>query len=112
MKARAAVKDVARVLKIPPGEADKITKLIPSGPGFNVTIPEAVKKVSELRDLVKGNPVYERLMDLSARIEGVSRHLSVHAAGVVIAPGPLRRLRARSAPRRPRGPDSRRAART
>ena len=89
MKARAAVKDVARVLKIPPGEADKITKLIPSGPGFNLSIPEAVKKVDELRDLVKGNPGYGRLMDLSARIEGISRHLSVHAAGVVIAPGPL-----------------------
>ncbi len=89
MKARAAVKDVARVLKIPPGDADKITKLIPSGPAFNVSIPEAVAKVSELRDLVRANPEYGRLMDLSARIEGISRHLSVHAAGVVIAPGPL-----------------------
>jgi len=89
MKARAAVKDVARVLKIAPGDADKVTKLIPSGPGFNVSIPEAVAKVSELRDLVKANPAYGRLMDLSARIEGISRHLSVHAAGVVIAPGPL-----------------------
>jgi len=56
MKARAAVKDVARVLKIAPGDADKVTKLIPSGPGFNVSIPEAVAKVSELRDLVKANP--------------------------------------------------------
>jgi DNA polymerase-3 subunit alpha len=89
MKARAALKDVARVLKIPPGEADKITKLIPSGPGFNVSIPEAVRRSDELRELVKSNPAYERLMDLSARIEGISRHLSVHAAGVVIAPGPL-----------------------
>jgi DNA polymerase-3 subunit alpha len=89
MKARAAIKDVARVLKIPPGEADKLTKLIPSGPGFNLTIPEALRKVDELRELVKANPLYGRLMDLSARIEGVSRHLSVHAAGVVIAPGPL-----------------------
>jgi DNA polymerase-3 subunit alpha len=89
MKARAAVKDVARVLRIPPGEADKLTKLIPSGPAYSLTIPEAVKKVDELRDLVRGNPAYQRLMDLSARIEGVSRHMSVHAAGVVIAPGPL-----------------------
>ncbi len=89
MKARAAVKDVARVLKIAPGEADRITKLIPSGPGFSMTIPEAVARVDELRDLVKGNPGYGRLMDLSSRIEGISRHLSVHAAGVVIAPGPL-----------------------
>ncbi|HEV8148597.1 MAG TPA: DNA polymerase III subunit alpha [Gemmatimonadales bacterium] len=89
LKARAAVKDVARVLKVPPGEADRITKLIPSGPAYSLTIPEALKKVDELRELVGGAPVYGRMMDLSARIEGISRHASVHAAGVVIAPGPL-----------------------
>ena len=89
MKARAAVKDVARVLRIPPGEADRLTKLIPSGPAYALTIDEARKKVDELRELVKTNPAYERLLDLSSRIEGISRHMSVHAAGVVIAPGPL-----------------------
>jgi DNA polymerase-3 subunit alpha len=89
MKARAAVKDVARVLRIPPGEADKLTKLIPSGPAYSLSIPEAAQKVTEMRELVKGNPIYQRLVDLSARIEGISRHMSVHAAGVVIAPGPL-----------------------
>jgi DNA polymerase-3 subunit alpha len=89
MKARAAVKDVARVLKIPPGEADKITKLIPSGPAYSLTIPEAVKRVPELSELVATAPVYQRMADLASRIEGISRHLSVHAAGVVIAPGPL-----------------------
>ncbi len=89
MKARAAVKDVARVLRIPPGEADRLTKLIPSGPAYALTVDEARKKVDELRELVKANPAYERLMDLSSRIEGISRHMSVHAAGVVIAPGPL-----------------------
>src|SRR3954454_25378114 len=89
MKARAALKDVARVLRIPPGEADRITKLIPSGPAYSLTITDAEKKVDELRDLVKGNPSYRRLIDLSSRIEGISRHMSVHAAGVVIAPGPL-----------------------
>ena len=89
MKARAAVKDVARVLRIPPGEADRITKLIPSGPAYSLNIKDAEKKIDELRDLVKTNPVYRRLVDLSSRIEGISRHMSVHAAGVVIAPGPL-----------------------
>ncbi|HEX6090710.1 MAG TPA: DNA polymerase III subunit alpha [Gemmatimonadales bacterium] len=89
MKARAAVKDVARVLRIPPGEADRLTKLIPSGPAYSLSIPEAVKRVDELKDLVKGNPAYQRLVELSSRIEGISRHMSVHAAGVVIAPGPL-----------------------
>ncbi len=89
MKARAAVKDVARVLRIPPGEADRITKLIPSGPAYSLTIAEAVKRVDEMKELVRGNPAYQRLVQLSSRIEGISRHMSVHAAGVVIAPGPL-----------------------
>jgi DNA polymerase-3 subunit alpha len=89
MKARAAVKDVARVLRIPPGEADRITKLIPSGPAYSLPVQEAARKVDELRELIRGNLPYERLIRLSARIEGISRHMSVHAAGVVIAPGPL-----------------------
>jgi DNA polymerase III subunit alpha len=89
MKARAAVKDVARVLRIPPGEADRLTKLIPSGPAYSLTIKEAEAKVDEMKELVRGNPAYRRLVDLSSRIEGISRHMSVHAAGVVIAPGPL-----------------------
>jgi DNA polymerase-3 subunit alpha len=89
MKARAAVKDVARVLKIAPGDADRITKLIPSGPAYSLSVADAVKKVPELAELVRGTPVYSRMADLAARIEGISRHLSVHAAGVVIAPGPL-----------------------
>ncbi|MBA3522605.1 MAG: DNA polymerase III subunit alpha [Gemmatimonadales bacterium] len=89
LKARAAVKDVARVLRIPPGEADRITKLIPSGPAYSLTVRAAAEKIDEIKELVRGNPVYQRLVDLSARIEGISRHMSVHAAGVVIAPGPL-----------------------
>jgi len=89
LKARAAVKDVARLLRIPPGEADKLTKLIPSGPAYALTVEEARKKVPEFRELVDGNPLYERCMHLASRIEGISRHASVHAAGVVIAPGPL-----------------------
>jgi DNA polymerase-3 subunit alpha len=89
LKARAAVKDVARLLRIPPGEADKLTKLIPSGPAFALTVDEAMKQVSEFRELVQGNPLYERCITLASRIEGISRHASVHAAGVVIAPGPL-----------------------
>jgi DNA polymerase III subunit alpha len=77
------------VLRIPPGEADRITKLIPSGPAYSLSVRDAADKVGEMRELVKGNPVYQRLVDLSSRIEGISRHMSVHAAGVVIAPGPL-----------------------
>jgi DNA polymerase-3 subunit alpha len=89
MKARAAVKDVARVLRIPPADADKLTKLIPSGPAYSLSIPDAAEKIPEIRDLMRADATYQRLIDLSARIEGISRHMSVHAAGVVIAPGPL-----------------------
>ncbi|HET7601268.1 MAG TPA: DNA polymerase III subunit alpha [Gemmatimonadales bacterium] len=89
MKARAAVKDVARVLRIPPGDADRLTKLIPSGPAYSLTIPEAAERIPELRQLAEGDATYDRLLDLGSRIEGISRHMSVHAAGVVIAPGPL-----------------------
>jgi DNA polymerase III subunit alpha len=89
MKARAALKDVARVLRIPPGEADRLTKLVPSGPAYSLSIPDAAAKVDELKELIRQNPAYHRLIQLSSRIEGISRHMSVHAAGVVIAPGPL-----------------------
>ncbi|HET9133035.1 MAG TPA: DNA polymerase III subunit alpha [Gemmatimonadales bacterium] len=89
MKARAAVKDVARTLKVPPGEADKLTKLIPSGPAFSMTIEEAGQKIDELRVALRDNETYRRVFQFASRIEGLSRHASVHAAGVVIAPGPL-----------------------
>ena len=90
MKARAAVKDVARVLGVPPAEADRITKLIPNNPGqAYVSLPEAVQQVSELRDLIKSSPMYQQAVDYATRIERLARHISVHAAGIVIAPGPL-----------------------
>ena len=89
MKARAAVKDVARTLKIPPGEADKLTKLIPSGPAFSMTVAEAGEKIDELKAMLKESEAYRRVFTYASRIEGLSRHASVHAAGVVIAPGPL-----------------------
>ncbi|HXI20122.1 MAG TPA: DNA polymerase III subunit alpha, partial [Gemmatimonadales bacterium] len=90
LKARAAMKDVARLLRIPPGDADKLTKLIPSGPAFALTIEDALGKVREFRELVESDAQYQRCASLASRIEGISRHASVHAAGVVIAPGPLR----------------------
>ena len=90
LKARAAVKDVARVLGLPPGDADRLTKLIPSNPGQPyVSLKEAVEMVADLRQQVRENPVYQQLVDFASRIEGMARHTSVHAAGIVIAPGPL-----------------------
>ena len=89
LKARAAVRDIARVLSISLSDADRIAKLIPSGPGYQLSVSEAVKRVPELAQLIREDQTLERLADLAQRIEGLARHASVHAAGVVIAPGPL-----------------------
>jgi DNA polymerase-3 subunit alpha len=90
LKSRAAIKDVARVLGLPPGEADRLTKLVPSHPGHPyVSLPEALEQAPELRQLVEQNPTYRELIKYATAIEGLSRHISVHAAGIVIAPGPL-----------------------
>lgn len=89
LKSRAAVRDVARVLRLPVAEADRIAKLIPSGSAFGLSLSEAVERVPELAALRGSDPTVARLIDLSRRIEGMARHASVHAAGIVIAPGPL-----------------------
>jgi len=89
MQARAAVRDVGRVLEFTPAETDKLAKLIPNSPGHSLSIEEAVKKVKDLADLYKTDKRARLLLDYGMAIEGLSRHSSVHAAGVVIAPGPL-----------------------
>jgi DNA polymerase-3 subunit alpha len=89
LRARAAVRDIARVLRVSPTDVDRLAKLIPSGPGYSLSVSQAIEKVAELRQLTKDNETVSRLVDLAQRIEGLARHASVHAAGIVIAPGPL-----------------------
>src|SRR5437762_6866204 len=89
MKARAAFRDVARTLRLEMGEVDRFTKMIPAGPGISVTLAEASEKSPELRQLARQDERVRKILDLGTRIEGLARHASVHAAGVVIAPGPL-----------------------
>ena len=89
MKARAVVRDVGRVLGFTPADTDRLAKLIPSGPGYSLGIRDAVERVLELKEAYESDPRTRTLLDYAARIEGLSRHSSVHAAGVVIAPGPL-----------------------
>ncbi len=89
LKSRAAVKDVGRALGFTPGETDALTKLIPNLPNYSLTIKEAVEKVDEIRQLYKNEERYRNLLDHAMALEGLSRHAGVHAAGVVIAPGPL-----------------------
>ena len=87
MAARAVVKDVGRVLKVPFEEVDRITKLIPGTPG--TSLKDSIEKIPELKTLVENGEGYRRLMKLSLTLEGLARHASTHAAGVVITPTPL-----------------------
>ncbi|HKW41061.1 MAG TPA: DNA polymerase III subunit alpha [Gemmatimonadales bacterium] len=89
LKARAAFRDVARTLRVEPGEVDRYTKMIPAGPGVAVTLADAPERSPELRQLARQDDRVRKILELGTRIEGLARHASVHAAGVVIAPGPL-----------------------
>ena len=89
MKSRAAVKDVGRVLGFTPAETDALAKHIPNAPNFSLTVAEAIDQVPEVGRLYKGEPRYRELLDYAIALEGLSRHTGVHAAGVVIAPGPV-----------------------
>lgn len=90
MMARAAVRDVARALGHSYGTGDRLAKLIPFGKqGFPVTIDGAIEEVQDLAQAYKRDPVAREILDLAKKIEGNARHVGVHAAGVVIAPGPV-----------------------
>ena len=89
LKSRAVIRDVGRTLGMEPSETDRIAKMIPNTPGQAFTVEEAIKKLKEVKDLYEEGGRYKQLFDYSMTLEGLSRHSSVHAAGVVIAPGPL-----------------------
>ena len=87
MKAKAVVRDVGRALNMPYADADKIAKLIPNDP--KITLTEAIKNEPRLADEEKNNPTVAKLLALSRILEGINRHASTHAAGVVISDVPL-----------------------
>ncbi len=89
MKSRAVIRDVGRVLGFDVGETDRIAKMIPNQPGQSYTVKEAVEGIREVKALYGSDERHKRLFDHSMTLEGLARHASVHAAGVVIAPGPL-----------------------
>lgn len=90
MEARAAVRDVGRVLGMPYAQPDRIAKMIPPGAqGFPMTIDKAIQTSSELSFAYQNEPETKRLLDLARKLEGVARHASVHAAGIVISDKPL-----------------------
>jgi len=87
MQARAVIRDVGRAMNIPYGEVDRIAKLIPNV--LNIKLEEAIKREPRFQEEQKGNPRIKKLLDLSLALEGLNRHSSTHAAGVVISDLPL-----------------------
>jgi DNA polymerase-3 subunit alpha len=85
--AKAAIRDVGRAFDIPLGEVDKVARLVPAGPG--VKLDDAVAQVPDLRQLYEGVDYLRNLIDTACEVEGVSRHASTHAAGVVVTDKPL-----------------------
>ncbi|OHA31572.1 MAG: DNA polymerase III subunit alpha [Candidatus Taylorbacteria bacterium RIFCSPLOWO2_01_FULL_44_26] len=90
MMARGAVRDVARAMNFPYEVGDRISKLIPFGAqGFPMTIDRAMAEIPELKAMYQNDNQTKQIIDMAKKIEGCARHISVHAAGVVIAPRPL-----------------------
>jgi DNA polymerase-3 subunit alpha len=87
MKARGVIRDVGRALDIPFGEVDKVAKLIPDQ--LKMTIKKAMADEPKLQDAADHDPRIAELLSVSKTLEGLARHTSTHAAGVVVSPGPM-----------------------
>ena len=87
MQARAVLRDVGRALDMPYSEVDRIAKMIPNT--LNITLKEAFQQEPRLPELAQSNPDVQRLLTLAQALEGLPRHASTHAAGVVISSSPL-----------------------
>ena len=89
MASKAAIRDVGRVLEVPLRDCDRLAKLVPVYQGRSKSLEDAVKEVPEFREAYESDGATRRLVDVAKALEGVSRNVSTHAAGVVIAPEPL-----------------------
>jgi DNA polymerase-3 subunit alpha len=87
MKARAVVRDVARVMNIPYADADRVAKAVPAA--LDMTLEKALEENPALKEMEQKDERVRELLAVARRLEGMTRHASVHAAGVVIAPRPL-----------------------
>jgi DNA polymerase-3 subunit alpha len=92
LQARAALRDVGRVLEMPYGQVDRICKLVPQNPAKPITIAEAIDSEPLLGQMREADPVVGKLLDVGQKLEGLYRHASTHAAGVVIGDRPLDEL--------------------
>ena len=90
MAARAAIRDVGRALNIPYAEVDTVAKLVPAGPGaLHITLADALRLSKQLSDLYASDAQVKKLIDTAQALEGMPRHASTHAAGVVITKRPV-----------------------
>ena len=87
MKARAVIRDVCRVLDVPLAEADRLAKLVPAE--LKMTLDKALEVEPDLKEAYDKDPVTKKVIDIGRKLEGLARHASVHACGVVIADEPL-----------------------
>jgi DNA polymerase-3 subunit alpha len=92
LQARAAVRDVGRVLGLPYGQVNKVAELIPNNPAKPVTLQQAIDGEPKLQELRAQDEALRRLMEIALQLEGLYRHASTHAAGVVIGDRPLDQL--------------------
>src|ERR1700716_3439159 len=92
LQARGVLRDVGRVLQMPYGQVDKLTKLVPQNPAARVTRAAAIASEPKLQAFRDEDPVVARAFDIAQRLEGLTRHASTHAAGIVIADRPLSEL--------------------
>jgi DNA polymerase-3 subunit alpha len=89
LQARAAVRDVGRVLGLPFGQVNRVAELIPNNPAKPVTLKEAIDGEPKLQQMREDDEAVRRLMEVALQLEGLYRHASTHAAGVVIGDRPL-----------------------
>ena len=92
LQARAVVRDVGRVLQVPYGQVDRLSKLIPSNPTNPMTLSQAIESEKKLKEEIKNDPNTAHLIEIALQLEGLFRHASTHAAGVVIGDRPLDQL--------------------
>ena len=92
LQARAVLRDVGRVLQLPYGQVDNICKFVPNNPAAPVTLPQAIKMEPALQAAIDEDESVERMVNIAQKLEGLNRHASTHAAGVVIGDRPLDEL--------------------
>lgn len=92
LQARAVLRDVGRVLQMPYGQVDRLCKLVPNNPADPVTLKQAIEREPLLREMQASEESVAHLLDIGMKLEGLYRHASTHAAGVVIGDRPLDEL--------------------